>query len=81
MIIKCLSYTPVLIMSLLSLGLRCCLYYTVTNPWWFLPIEILNGPSYSLSHSAIASYTNYIAPLGAQATLQSIVKAFFFMGK
>lgn len=79
-IIQRLGYTPVLITSLVSTGLRCCLYYTVTNPWWFLPIELLNGPSYSLFHTVMASYASHIAPPGAQATLQSVVRATFSTG-
>ena len=74
MIIERLGYMPVLATSLLSLGLRCFLYYTVTNPWYFLPIELLNGPSYSIFYSVMASYTSHLAPSGAQSTLQSIVR-------
>lgn len=79
-IIERLGYMPVLATSLVSLGLRCCLYYTVTNPWYFLPIELLNGLSYSLFQATTASYASHIAPPGAQATLQSIVRATFCTG-
>ncbi|KAG0723938.1 Major facilitator superfamily domain-containing protein 6 [Chionoecetes opilio] len=80
MLIQRLGYTAVLATSLVSLGVRCCLYYTVSNPWYFLPIELLNGLSYSLFHSAMASYASFIAPQGAQATLQSVVRATFVGG-
>ncbi|KAG0723937.1 hypothetical protein GWK47_041652 [Chionoecetes opilio] len=50
-------------------------------PGFFLPIELLNGLSYSLFHSAMASYASFIAPQGAQATLQSVVRATFVGGE
>ncbi|XP_063865882.1 major facilitator superfamily domain-containing protein 6-like [Scylla paramamosain] len=80
MTIKWLGYTGVLITSVLSTGLKCSLYYTVSNPWYFLPIELLNGLSYSLFHSVMGAYASHIAPAGAQATVQSLVRAAFSIG-
>lgn len=80
MIIEWLGYTGVLIISVLSTGLRCCFYYTVSNPWCFLPIELLNGLSYSVFHSVMGAYASYIAPPGAQATVQSVFSATFYTG-
>ncbi|KAK8387680.1 hypothetical protein O3P69_018289 [Scylla paramamosain] len=80
MIIKWLGYTGVLITSVLSTGLRCTLYYTVSNPWYFLPIELLNGVSFSLFQSVMGAYASHIAPPEAQATIQSLVRASFSIG-
>ncbi|XP_068202040.1 major facilitator superfamily domain-containing protein 6-like [Palaemon carinicauda] len=79
-IILSLGHTVVLSLSLASMALRCCLYYFVSNPWWFLPIELLNGPSYGLFYAVMASYASHVAPPGAQATLQAIARAGFSMG-
>ena len=68
-------------MSVVSTGLRCCLYYTVSNPWYFLPIELLNGLSYSVFHSVMGAYASHIAPPGAQATVQSIFRSTFYTGE
>ncbi|XP_037795293.1 major facilitator superfamily domain-containing protein 6-like [Penaeus monodon] len=80
MIIQKLGHTPVMAIAIGSLALRCSLYYLVVNPWWFLPIELLNGLSYGLFHTVMASYASHIAPPGAQATLQAIVRACFSSG-
>ncbi|XP_063865888.1 major facilitator superfamily domain-containing protein 6-B-like [Scylla paramamosain] len=79
-IIERLGYTGVLIVSVLSTGLRCSLYYTVSNPWCFLPIELLNGLSYSVFHSVMGAYASHIAPPGAQATVQSVFRSTFYVG-
>ncbi|MPC98101.1 hypothetical protein E2C01_093452 [Portunus trituberculatus] len=76
-----LGYTSVLIVSVLSTGLRYSLYYTVSNPWYLLPVELLNDLSYSLFQSVMAVYASHIAPSGAQATVQSLVKAAFSIGE
>lgn len=81
MVIQKLGHTPVMAIALASLALRCSLYYLVVNPWWFLPIELLNGLSYGLFHTVMASYASHIAPPGAQATLQAIVRACFSSGE
>ncbi|XP_045104365.1 major facilitator superfamily domain-containing protein 6-like [Portunus trituberculatus] len=79
-IIQWLGYTGVLITSVLSTGLRCCLYYTVSNPWYFLPIELLNGLSYSVFHSVMGAYASHISPPGALATVQSVFRSTFYIG-
>ncbi|KAK3857331.1 hypothetical protein Pcinc_036420 [Petrolisthes cinctipes] len=79
-ILRRFDHTTVLGFALVASSVRCCLYYTVSNPWFFLPIELLNGISYGLFHTAMASYASRIAPPGSQATLQSIVRAVFSAG-
>ncbi|KAK4323144.1 hypothetical protein Pmani_006144 [Petrolisthes manimaculis] len=79
-ILRRFDHTTVLGSALVASSLRCCLYYTVSNPWLFLPIELLNGISYGLFHTAMTTYASRIAPPGSQATLQSIVRAGFSAG-
>ncbi|XP_066983128.1 major facilitator superfamily domain-containing protein 6-like isoform X1 [Macrobrachium rosenbergii] len=79
-IILSLGHTVVLSISMASMAFRCCLYFFVSNPWWFLPIELLNGPSYGLFYAVMASYASHVAPPGAQATLQAITRAGFSLG-
>ncbi|XP_055373866.1 major facilitator superfamily domain-containing protein 6-like [Condylostylus longicornis] len=53
-------------------------YYSIlSNPWWVLPIESLNGITYGLMSATMASYANYISEPGMEATIQGLVGAFF----
>lgn len=55
---------------LLTLGIRLTLYSVLTNPWWVLPIELLQGMTSGIFYSAMAMYANIVAPSGTAATLQ-----------
>lgn len=59
---------------------RLFLYSCVTNPWYFLPINLLHGPSFGLLYPNMITYANALAPKGAQATIQGIVKSTFICG-
>lgn len=63
------------------LSLRLLLYSLVVNPWYFLPIELLNGLSHGIFYPNMISYASSIAPKGAQATVQGIVKSVFILGE
>ena len=65
---------------LVAQTLRCVGFYIVSNPWYFLPVELLNGPAYGLFQTNMVAYANYIAPPEVQATLQAIVKSCFTVG-
>ncbi|XP_068244986.1 major facilitator superfamily domain-containing protein 6-like [Palaemon carinicauda] len=67
-------------LALIAFCIRLCLYYTVTNPWWFMPIELFHGMSFGLAYASMASYANSITPKGAEATTQAIFGAAFFGG-
>ncbi|XP_064099196.1 major facilitator superfamily domain-containing protein 6-like [Macrobrachium nipponense] len=67
-------------LALLAFCVRLCFYYTVTNPWWFIPIELVHGMSFGLAYATMASYANSITPKGAEATTQAIFGAAFFGG-
>ncbi|CAL4060432.1 unnamed protein product [Meganyctiphanes norvegica] len=79
-IIEKLGHIVVFGIVLISLTLRCFLYSIVSNPWLFLPIEILNGPSFGLLLAVMGSYASVKAPPGAEATLQAILRGSFWLG-
>ncbi|CAL4060433.1 unnamed protein product, partial [Meganyctiphanes norvegica] len=79
-IIEKFGHIVVLGIVLTSLTLRCLLYAVVSNPWFFLPIELLNGPSYGLLLSVMGSYASVKAPPGAEATVQAIIRGSFWLG-
>ncbi|XP_066961617.1 major facilitator superfamily domain-containing protein 6-like isoform X2 [Macrobrachium rosenbergii] len=80
MIIKRLGYKVVFAGCLGTLAIRFCIYYTITNPWWFLPVEFLSGITFALFHSCMAAYASHLAPPGAQASLQAVVRAVSLIG-
>ena len=64
-------------MILLAMGIRLLSYSFLTNPWYTLPIELLNGLTLGVYWSASASYAFLVAPPGAGSTLQGIFGAIF----
>lgn len=55
---------------LAGFGVRFFLYSLLRNPWLVLPIELLNGVTFGLFHSTMASYATIVAPPGTDATIQ-----------
>ncbi|KAG8223484.1 hypothetical protein J437_LFUL004952 [Ladona fulva] len=62
---------------LLAFGVRMILYSFLVNPWYALPIELLNGLTFGLAYSTMASYASIVAPPGTEATVQGLVGATF----
>ncbi|XP_063602793.1 major facilitator superfamily domain-containing protein 6-like [Penaeus indicus] len=71
-IISKLGYSKSLFVSLLGYAARFCLYAFVTNPWWYLPVELFHGVSFSLSLGCATMFANSVTPPGAEATMQAI---------
>lgn len=55
---------------LLVISFRFTLYSIITNPWWFLPVELCNGVTSGLLFACMTSYAKIIAPSGTEATVQ-----------
>lgn len=62
---------------LFAFGLRFLLYSWIENPWYCLPIELLQGPTFGIFYATMASYASIVAPPGTEATVQGIVGAVF----
>ncbi|XP_072383960.1 major facilitator superfamily domain-containing protein 6-like isoform X2 [Diabrotica undecimpunctata] len=62
---------------ILGIGIRFTLYTVISNPWWFLPVELFNGIDVGLSFACMASYASVIAPPGTQTTMQGLVGAVY----
>ncbi|KAG0727341.1 Major facilitator superfamily domain-containing protein 6 [Chionoecetes opilio] len=77
-IIQKLGLPNALLVSLLGFTVRLILYSLVTNPWLFLPIELLHGISFGVAYPSFTCYASSIAPKGAAATTQAIFGATFF---
>ncbi|XP_064107030.1 uncharacterized protein LOC135216023 [Macrobrachium nipponense] len=68
-------------LTLAATAMRILLYSFATNPWLFLPIHLLHGPSFAVFFANMITSAGKMAPKGAQATLQSTVNAFFTIGR
>ncbi|XP_069959659.1 major facilitator superfamily domain-containing protein 6-A-like isoform X2 [Cherax quadricarinatus] len=79
-IIKRIGHANAFLISLVGFAVRLNLYSVISNPWWFLPADILHGISFGISYPCLTSYASVISPPGAAATTQAIFGAAFFGG-
>lgn len=52
-------------------------YSVISNPWLFLILELLHGPSFGLCWPTMVSYSDKVTPSGTKATMQGFVGAVF----
>lgn len=76
-ILKRLGHVHVMTLVLLSFGVRFILYSILSNPWMCLPIELLQGVTFGLFYSTMASYASILSAPGTEATVQGLVGAVF----
>ncbi|XP_063221759.1 major facilitator superfamily domain-containing protein 6-like isoform X2 [Bacillus rossius redtenbacheri] len=74
-ILKKLGHVHAMSLVLLGYGIRFLLYASLSNPWWFLPVEMLQGITYGIFYSTMVSYASVVAPRGAETTVQGLVTA------
>ncbi|KAK4326166.1 hypothetical protein Pmani_003290 [Petrolisthes manimaculis] len=78
-IITRLGHINTFFVSLLGFCVRLCFYGAITNPWWFIPADLLHGVSFGIIYPCITSYASAVSPKGAVATTQAIFGATFFV--
>ncbi|XP_035228984.1 uncharacterized protein LOC118201069 isoform X2 [Stegodyphus dumicola] len=71
-IIFILGHWNILTISFLAFFVRFLAYYSLTNVWVILPVELLEGITYGLFYATITSYAEIISPQGTEATVQGI---------
>ncbi|XP_071519609.1 major facilitator superfamily domain-containing protein 6-like isoform X2 [Panulirus ornatus] len=76
-LIKKLKHASAISLTITVLGFRFIIYYFITNPWFFLPMEVLNGITFGLFYATMTSYASLVAPPGTEATMQGIFGAAF----
>ncbi|XP_018325099.1 major facilitator superfamily domain-containing protein 6-A-like [Agrilus planipennis] len=76
-ILKYVGHVNCMTLVTFVLGIRFMLYSIIKNPWLFLPVEMLNGITFGLFYSTLASYASLVAPPGAETTCQGIAGAVF----
>ncbi|XP_076762676.1 sugar baby transporter isoform X1 [Xylocopa sonorina] len=76
-VLRKLGHLNVMSLVLLMYAIRFMAYSVVSNPWYFLIIEILHGPSLGLCWPTMVSYGDKITPSGTKATIQGFIGAVF----
>lgn len=76
-VLRKLGHVNVMSLVLLVYAIRFMAYSTVKNPWWFLIIEVLHGPSLGLCWPTMVSYGDKVTPPGTKATIQGFIGAVF----
>lgn len=76
-LLRKLGHVNVMSLVLLVYAIRFMAYSTVSNPWWFLLIEVLHGPSFGLCWPSMVSYGDKVTPPGTKATIQGFIGAIF----
>ncbi|XP_055619237.1 major facilitator superfamily domain-containing protein 6-A isoform X2 [Toxorhynchites rutilus septentrionalis] len=76
-ILKKIGHIHAMSLVLLGFGVRFLLYSLLVDPWWVIPIELLNGVTFGLFYATMASYASIAAPPGTEATMQGLVGAVF----
>lgn len=69
-LLKKIGHVHAMSLVLLGFGVRFFLYSLLKNPWYVLPVELLNGVTFGVFYATMASYASIVAPPGTEATLQ-----------
>lgn len=69
-LLKKIGHVHAMSLVLLGFGVRFYLYSLLSNPWYVLPVELLNGVTFGVFYATMASYASIVAPLGTEATMQ-----------
>lgn len=69
-LLKKIGHVNAMSLVLFGFGVRFFLYSLLKNPWYVLPIELLNGVTFGVFYATMASYASIVAPPGTEATMQ-----------
>ncbi|XP_008183665.1 major facilitator superfamily domain-containing protein 6-A isoform X1 [Acyrthosiphon pisum] len=79
-IIKRIGHKHCMSLVLFAFTVRFFFYSIMTNPFWVLLIEILNGMAYALGRAVMVSYSRRISPPSAHHTVLGLVGLFDCIG-
>lgn len=69
-LLKKIGHINAMTLVLFTFGIRLFLYSLLSNPWLVLPIELMQGITFGVFYSTMATYASIVAPAGTSATLQ-----------
>lgn len=76
-IIKRVGEDNSMCLSFLAFSLWFLILSFLFNPWWVILVEVSQGPSFGLFYATMTSYAKHNAPIGTEATLQTVLGAAF----
>jgi len=76
-LIKTLGHSHTMTLVLGAFGARLLLYSVLTNPWYSLLVEVLNGVTFGIFYATMTSYAYILSPPGLESTMQGLVGAAF----
>uniref|UniRef100_A0A2A4JYG1 Major facilitator superfamily (MFS) profile domain-containing protein n=1 Tax=Heliothis virescens TaxID=7102 RepID=A0A2A4JYG1_HELVI len=76
-VLKKVGHINMMSLVLLAFGLRFILYSFLVDPWWVLPIELLQGITFGMFYPTMTSYATIVSPPGTETTVQGLVGAVF----
>ena len=68
--IKYFGHMPIVFFALSAYVFSFFGYSVIPNPWWAIPIEAIQGVTYSMSWSACITYLGAVTPPNTAATMQ-----------
>ncbi|XP_077996978.1 major facilitator superfamily domain-containing protein 6-like [Glandiceps talaboti] len=77
-IISVIGHICVLHLGLVCYAIRFLVYSQITNPWWVIPAEILQGITFAAVWTALTSYMALAVPSDSFATLQGILHGVYW---
>lgn len=69
-ILKKIGHVNAMSLVLLGFSVRFFFYSILQDPWWVLPVELLNGVTFGIFYATMASYASIVAPPGTETTMQ-----------
>lgn len=76
-ILRKIGHKNAMTLVLFTFGIRFLVYSMLSDPWWVLPVEALNGITFGLFYATMTTYASTISPPGTEATVQNFVGAVF----
>lgn len=80
-LLKKIGHVNAMSLVLLGFSVRFFCYSILKNPWYVLPVELLNGVTFGIFYATMASYASIVAPIGTEATMQVSRMTTYLSGK
>lgn len=77
-VIKLVGHMGIMYIGLIGYSIRYIIYASVTNPWYILPAEAMQGITFSFIWVSLTSYTAVAVPSVSLATVQGIMHGVYF---
>jgi MFS family permease len=76
-IIKRLGHWYCMLLGLFTFALRFYVYSIITDPYWILLVELVDGIAFGLCHTVLLAYARIIAPSSGATTVIGLSSALY----